>query len=81
MTQQHRPSGPRSGEGDFGGRQVSCVPQTPEDDAARRADHDVGQAGVGQGHAQPRLRRELQRPETYTASSSQHTGKQGKTRR
>ena len=75
-TAPHRP---QSGEGDFGGRQVSCVPQTPEDDAARWADHDVGQAGMGQGYAQPRLRWELQCPKTYTDSKSQYTGKQDKT--
>ena len=58
----------QSGVADFQGRQVARVAERLEDDAARRPDHEVGEAGVGQRDAKPGLRWKLQRSETQLYS-------------
>lgn len=48
-----------SGSGDHVGWHEARVPQGPECDPATGADHQVGDAAVVQGQAEPAFRREL----------------------
>lgn len=51
-----------SGAGDLVRRHEPCVPEGPECHAAVRPDHQVGDAAIVEGEAEPAFWRELQRP-------------------
>lgn len=52
-----------SGTGDLVRRHEPCVSEGPESHSAIRPDHQVGNAAVVEGKAEPAFWRELQRPE------------------